>query len=572
MKLKISGLILLYFFVFALIYGVLIINPFYTDWCLIRNPRLDVDIPINFLNGLAFFNSDAPIPFTDNNDYPNTIGVLYADCIPIFAVILKLILNIFPHEGFVDFQYAGIWGVLNFILLGLLSFAFIKKFTKTSDLNATLCSLFFVTVPLFLDRFPRTYACSSVWLILLSFLPFVFREKFSKNSALFFYFLLGLFSAGVHSFFVPSLFLNLCALIVYDYFKSKNSLFSVKTAVVYVLGVFLTFFALGGFCNMEQTAGGYRFFVFNWASFVSPGYAAYGMKSVVFPILNYFPDVYGGCNEGFAYLGAGIIILVFGIFFYLAKMLPEKKQQEKYCEFLKKYNYETILFSGLFIVILIFASGAKFDFYDYALFERKIPFFENFYSFFVTAGMFIRTNVFIIYFAVLCFILKTCNKKVATAVIGVCLCIQLIDFSELFYNLHIDYALKKEFVSPLKNVDAWQILAKNKKTCIIYDKDRLHTPATYPIYYWGLQNGLKHNQMVYSRFGKNENDFVFDKWINPSDDDLFVFLKSQKDDIKKYSSLENCYLLDDYIVCTKENHSDLNKYKLSNKMEIKQGR
>ena len=127
MKKKIIILSLIYFCIFVLIYGVDILNPFYTDWCLWKNPRLDIDIPINYLNFIAFMNADTMVPFMDNKSFPFVTGVMFVDCVPVLAVIVKCLTGFFTHRsiGFLDFQYAGIYGVLNFILLGLLSFGFI---------------------------------------------------------------------------------------------------------------------------------------------------------------------------------------------------------------------------------------------------------------------------------------------------------------------------------------------------------------------------------------------------------------------------------------------------------------
>ena len=85
------------------------------------------------------------------------------------------------------------------------------------------------------------------------------------------------------------------------------------------------------------------------------------------------------------------------------------------------------------------------------------------------------------------------------------------------------------------------------------------------VYFWVVKNGLKCNAILSSRLPENREETWKNRLKNPQSDDLFIFLKSQKDDIRKYSSLENCYLLDDYIVCTKENHPDLNNYKIETK-------
>ncbi len=549
MKKKILGLSLIYFLIFVLIYGVLIINPFYTDWCLWQNPKLDIDIPINHLNFLAFMNAKSPVPFMENNSFPCQIGVMYVDCLPALAVILKILIGIFHKSGFINFQYAGLYGVLNACLLGLLSFFFIKKINKTNDINAFLCSLFFVTAPIFLDRFPRNYALSSMWLILLSFVPLVFHEHFDRRKFFLFCFLLGAMAVSIHTSYIPVLFVNLCVCLIYDGFCKNGRGFSPLAIILYLVGVVSVFALLGGLVSDMTADSYYGQYLFNYAGFVAPTYAFYNFSSVVLPFLNFIPcaDILSS-HEGFAYLGAGIILpsFVMGIAFILA--LGKKDFREKYRNFINNNQLLCLLFGFLFVFMVIIASLPKISFLDWTVsFELPI-FIKFFYTFLRAAGRYIWTDVFIIYFLVLSVILRCFRAKVATILISLCLLVQIVDLKDILFHIHIDYALKKSFVSSIKTEEVWNKLAEGKKNCFILDDSRYHTPSLCPIYFWGLKNGLRFNSMVYSRHYVDEFSVFEDRLKNPQDDDLFVFF-----DFHSYYDLDHlhCHLVDGCTICAK---------------------
>ena len=184
-------LIIFYSLIFILIFGYANFDVNYTDWLMVPHNRTDYgDISINYLNFLAFMNNDMPLPYLDNNAYPFITSVLSIDYVPIIMIPLKFFYkNILHYSGVINLQYVWWYGLFAFILQGILSFEIIKKFANTNNLNATLCSIFFITAPPLLYRFPSNFTLTSHFLILLSFLPFFFNWSNKKN--ILFYFLLG---------------------------------------------------------------------------------------------------------------------------------------------------------------------------------------------------------------------------------------------------------------------------------------------------------------------------------------------------------------------------------------------
>ena len=405
-KRKYLLLILIYSAIFISIYGIYILNPLYTDWCKWINPELDFDIFINYLASLAFLNSDTQIPYFENTIYPFKIGVLYSDQAPLIAIFLKIFLNIFKAKNFVELQYSGILGLFNFVITGILSFAIIKKLTKTTFLNAFLASVFFVTAPIMLDRFPRNYTLGSQWLILLSFLPFCFFREISLKIKLLFSFFISFLSCGIHISFIPVIFINIIAYAVYDYFQNKN----IKNSVLYIFsflsGTLTAFLLFGGFSDATPLSNfvAFRYFSANMATFAMPDNNIYANKSLIFPFLNNLHSLRFEQHEGYAYLGAGIIILFILSCFYFKKLYG----------FFAKYKTESIIFTAVFLITYLYSLSPDCILGDKLI--LSIPFSEKtdeFLDLYRTPGRNIMNCVFMIYFLVLIATISNFRQKIS---------------------------------------------------------------------------------------------------------------------------------------------------------------
>lgn len=319
--------------------------------------------------------------------------------------------------------------------------------------------------------------------------------------------------------------------------------------VLYPVGVFLMFGLMGGFSNNMTADGYFGYFLFNWAGFVAPTYSFYNFSSVILPILNHIPCADYTSHEGFAYLGAGIILPSFILGFGFCFALFFKKYRENIKIFINNYKCLCFLFCFLFIFFVLLSSLPKICFAD-KVFSPELPaFIKFFYSILRAAGRYIWTDVFIIYFLVLSAVLRLLRPQIATMIIFTMLLLQIIDLKDLLYNIHTDYALKKTFVSFVKTEYIWNKIAEGKRNCFISDDGRYHTEKIYPIYFWGLKRGLRFNAMVYSRQEKSENSVFAERLTNPKDDDLFIFLPFHQG----YNlSGVNCYYVDGCSICTKK--------------------
>lgn len=582
MKRKILGLILIYFFIFVLIYGIFILNPFYTDWivakmqptmikilsCYASYPEMLRDVPLNHLDFLGFLNSNVGLVYSDINAYPFKASILFVDYIPflsIFAKILKI--YCIKSSEFVDFQFMGIVGAVNFILMGLFSFLIIRKITKCGYLNGLLGSLFFVISPVLLERFPVHFALSSQWLVLAAFLPFLYYREFCEKKIYFilYWAILGFLDAGIQVYFFPTTVFIVVAFMFYDYYLSNDKKFRGRYLSALCFGAILFYILAGGLgtnISAETDLQWFSLYSFNLNSFFNPTNSENFFYSTLLPFLNGKFPVRDACNwEGFSYLGAGILVPLTFIIGYLLINLPKKTFREKYSEFLTKYKVAIAVASVFFVVTMLYSCSYEICFNDRLLINIQLPeWIQRILSVFRAPARVIWADFYLVYFFVICFVIKNFKPVFVSLLLGVLLVAQAVDLSVFFRVYNGLYAHKTVYKSPLKN-EKWDNLKEGKKYLFIYDLERLETYHYRDVFYWALKNNFKINSLLSSRIPKYEQRVINIRMKKPTDEDLFVFLPAQKELVEK-SNLSNCYLLDGFIVCVKSNISELQKYKI----------
>ena len=106
---------------FLLIYGWNILNPSNIDWLFSGG-----DLTQHYLGWVGYRNSDwtFPIGMMNQVTYPYNISIIFTDSIPLLAVFFKILSPLLPSQ----FQYFGLWGILCFILNGIISAKILKKY------------------------------------------------------------------------------------------------------------------------------------------------------------------------------------------------------------------------------------------------------------------------------------------------------------------------------------------------------------------------------------------------------------------------------------------------------------
>ena len=118
-------------------------NPTNTDWL----RTLDL---ISYQDAWNFFKNDKwRFPPGILTNYGIEIGnsIVYADIIPLFALLFKLLKKIL----FYNFQYYSIWIFISIFLQCYFAFLILNKFTS-NHLYSLIGSIFFVLSPVFINR------------------------------------------------------------------------------------------------------------------------------------------------------------------------------------------------------------------------------------------------------------------------------------------------------------------------------------------------------------------------------------------------------------------------------------
>ena len=377
---------------------------------------------ISYQDGWNFFKKDVwrfPIGSLPNYGVNAGNSIVYADIIPLFAIIFMLLRSITSD----NFQYFSLWIFLSIFLQLFFSYLIIYKTTK-NYLYSVIGSVFFSISPLFFQRLGLHIALASHWVMLFSFYIETLKEKKNiyRNLNI-------LFSITIH------FSLTIIILIFHYLFKfvellrTKNIKFFLLDG--FVLGIFSVFimYILGYFevPAVDGLGGGYGYFSFNLNGFFNPINLGGESWSLFLPILKY----YGGQYEGFAYLGlSGILFFIIFIisFFYKNNI----------------FLYEKKMIIIITLVFFILAISNNVYFNDKLIFNIEInKYIYGILGIVRTSGRLIWPIYYLIFLTGIIFIYKKFSKNISTAILCLLLVIQIIDLSP-GYNKYFKGQIFKE--------------------------------------------------------------------------------------------------------------------------------
>lgn len=277
--------------VFCLIYGVRVLDPTYTDWLMAGG-----DLSQHYLGWTAYRASSwhFPIGMVDTLAYPNLTSIIFTDSIPLFAVLFKLLSPILPNE----FQYFGFWGIMCFVLQGILAARIIKNFTE-NKVVITMASILFALMPIMIQRMYGHSALAGQWVLIFGLELIFAHKKYEKSKRIYVMVgLMGMLSVFVHMYFVLMngiILLGICFINILGCQRLKRSGIIL---LEYLASVVMATWILGGFSGgVSARSGGLGVYSSNLNSLFNPqGW------SRIFKDLS----LYGkGQYEGFGYLGGG---------------------------------------------------------------------------------------------------------------------------------------------------------------------------------------------------------------------------------------------------------------------------
>jgi len=502
----IAGIII---FIFGLLYGFKILNPKYTNWIFAGNG----DLMQHYVGWESFRAGDwtFPIGLTNVTSYPTNISVIYTDSIPILALFFKLISFMLPKT----FQYLGIYGLICFILQGILSAHIVKRFTN-SKWNIIVISILFTIIPSMIFRMYYHTALASQWLILLSLETLFLYDEFKEGNKI--YYVWGIISflvSTIHIYYLLMCGIILLGYIILDLLNTKRVIRNLLVLCIYLLVAFISIWILGGFTNIGPSDSfGYGLFSYNLNGlFNSQGW------SVFLKELPMIEEQY----EGFSYLGLGVILLMV-IAFVLVIIWFVKDRDE-----IKKYKNLMISLLFISVVSVFVALSPRVYIGEHLLYELKLPEFINkMWAIFRSTGRFIWPVIHILTLLSVIIILKRLKWEYALFILFFCTCIQAIDIGDSLISINNFYRSKfdiKEEYDLYKN-EYLKKVADNENIDLLvlvsgdfYDSDKMHYSD------WAINNGIKTNRLHFARtsfddiLDKNTNRFLKKK----SDSEAFVF-------------------------------------------------
>jgi len=534
--------------------------------------------PINFLNNewlspgdsgwhwinWLFFRETSifQFPIFENYNYGMELSSSIAinDSLPIMALIFKPLSFILPF----DFQYFGLWILICFILQGQLGLILLRKVTNNEFLSL-LGACFFILAPPFLWRLWGHYSLMAHWLIILGIIIF-YSSNFNLRNWILLLILTALVNAYILAIILSIFILDLIYRTRIEGFRSKDSFliffkaFSLLILSLYVFGYFSNGASIG--------SGGYSLYRANLNTFFNDN----DFWSYILPDIGSIPNDY----EGFAFLGVGIIVL---LFISLYEVFKNKLLLNTI------FSKKNIYLLSLSILLFLFAITNKITLGTLVLFEFDLPeFFKIFTRPLRSSGRMVWLLFYLIYCAIFFILANSKHLQSYKYLLPILLVIQIFDTGAAAsnfrfkmsdtraYNLKpyinsndpkniaIVKTLNSFWDSPLVSPEWIKIKDNYKKIIYVYPRNRPEN--AYPLVYFAAKNKLATNFGYFSRYKGSKKDEIYskiDENINKKNydaDSIYVFDKSVEDKwnqiVDECSAIDLCKNIDGYMVFAKD--------------------
>ena len=305
------------------------------------------DLKSDLLAFKFFVNDNWRFPIGSNPNYGEILNsIVFSGAVPIFSFISKLLNPILPE----NFHFFSIWIILCFSLQFWFGYKIIYYLTK-NNIYSLLAGVFFLISPILIYRLNFHLSLGAHWLILAGFYLDVNRNQKNILSKKIF---LIVFSSLIHFYFTMILifmniffsFFNNKLKFSYNFFKENFLIFLFLSITMYFVGYF-------HIPATDALGFGYGYYKTNFLSFIDPMPSTNSNDwSIILPDIHNF----GGEREGFAYLGLGILTLIFYLVLKKIKNLKNTQLNYKYftlCLFLFLLALSNNISFGPFSVVSI---------------------------------------------------------------------------------------------------------------------------------------------------------------------------------------------------------------------------
>lgn len=451
---KISVLIgcLIGIVIFILIYGIDYINVQNDKWLI----NIGSDLSCSYI-GWEYYRKSSwnfPIGLADGMSFPDSISITYTGAIPVASVICKFLSSMLPDT----FQYLGIWGLLTYVLQG--AFASILLYDIVgSKLFSILGTVFFVLSTPMIGRMYAQDGLAFHVLILIAIWFFCRREiLWNRKSQIWLWALMMSLAVSVHMYLMPMVFCFAFFFYVDEALVKKNwnKLFKICIPIVVTL---LTMYILGDFYGTPKYDG------LNFGEYNSKLNAFFipAHTSTIKIILG-IEETYRSDWEGYAYLGAGVIILLVMVLLSIIK-------KRRFAIFKDR----TVIFLGVISVLfLLIATEPSFSVGNYTFLTLEFPkSIEKILAIFRANGRFMWPIMYIIMLA--CFKYVSLNwRKAGILIVFLCLILQLFDLS-LYIKGKKEYVKELSYMPPVLESEVWDQISNRHEVFFFVDENSTET-------------------------------------------------------------------------------------------------
>ena len=447
---------------FLLIYGTAVLDFRYTAWLM---QGYD---PTQHYTGWLFFRNSGwhfPIGLMDNIVYPNKVSVIYTDSIPLFAVPFKLLASVLPTS----FQYFGLFGLLCYFLQGAVSGMILFRLGRSVPF-AFVGSWFFILSTTLIQRVFFHNALAAHFILLLCIYvcitkndrPRTFGRDLAKWCGLF------CLAASIHAYFIPMVLIFALGFFINDCIATRRFRIPIITFVLSTIPGLLVLYVLGAFYGSGSRADvGLGSYSANLLTMVNPATQVDPLDWSKF--LKGMTTVSTSQDEGFAYLGLGILLAVFLAIISLFRHLAAVRTAFQSSSMRRRLVTGMVVFMVFFLIALsptITVEGHIVLTYHLPDIVTKV------WSIFRSSGRFIWVPAYLVMFAAL-WILRKDYKRSASIVMVVLLIIQVVDLSPALSRAQHTYASRVTWQTKLPS-PAWDEIGQNfKHINFLWSSDRL---------------------------------------------------------------------------------------------------
>ena len=512
--------------IFISIYGTHILNPTYTDWLLSGG-----DLSQHYLGWRGYRSSSwlFPIGMMDTLVYPDATSIIFTDSIPLFAVFFKILSPVLPEQ----FQYFGLWGIMCFALQGLLAARILRNYTENKNL-LVVSSLLFVFTPVMIGRMFGHTSLAGHWILLLGLEPIFAYKKYHGNKKIYAVAaLIGFLSASVHIYFVLISGIILIGVCTSNLLFYKEIRKGICTLSIYIVSAATTVALLGGFSSGIQASGwGLGHYSFNLNALFNP----MGWSDIYKDL-----PLYGsGQYEGFAYLGAGVILfLIFACVSFVGDSDAKRV--------LKKCGRSAISLFAIVIIALFIAQSPLVTVGDKVLLDMKVPdFVMKLWSIFRASGRMAWIAVYVVMLTSTIMIYKMPNKTARSFLLVIGVVLQIYDIHSMLNGKNAIFNRTVIYESQLRNETFWENIADENFQHIIYVSP-VDTETMYSVTDWALDNQMTLNAFYLAHAEELfNNGNTAEILAQPAANDLFIFREGDNLKLQKYNL--NYYQVDGLIV------------------------